>query len=170
MDAPAHFYYHSYGIDKINLNHVCGDVSIVDFSSKLKGDVVELCDVENITVTDRMIFAFGWFKYWRTNKYYDDFPYFSKEAVQYLIENGMYVMALDTPWPDSVRDIGTIEDSPNHKMLLKKGVVLIEYLTNTGQLINGKRYSLIALPLKLEDADGSPARVIPIVHREGDDF
>lgn len=168
MDAPAHFYDHTYGIDGINLNQVCGYSSIVDFTGKGKGDVVELRDMEDIQVTSRMIFVFGWFKYWKTNCYYDDFPYFSEEAIQYLIENGLRVMALDTPSPDSAKNIRNKDDSPNHKLLLKNRVVLIEYLTNTDKLLTGSQYSLFALPLKLKNADGSPARVIAIECLEGD--
>ena len=133
-----------------------------------KGDVVKLCDVENIPVTARMVFVFGWFKYWKTNCYYDNFPFFSEEAVQYLVDSGLRVMALDTPSPDSVKDIGSKKDSPNHKLLLKKGIILIEYLANTDKLLNDSKYSLIALPLKLKDIDGSPARVIAIEYLEGE--
>lgn len=168
MDAPAHFYDHAYGIDKIDLSQACGCFSVVDFTGKKKGDVVKLCDVENIPVTARMVFVFGWFKYWKTNCYYDDFPFFSEEAVQYLVDSGLRVMALDTPSPDSVKDIGNKKDSPNHKLLLKKGIILIEYLTNTDKLLNDSKYSLIALPLKLKDIDGSPARVIAIEYLEGE--
>lgn len=168
MDAPAHFYDHVYGIDEIDLSQVCGYVSIVNFTGKGKGELVGLCDVKSISVTSRMIFVFGWYKYWKTDGYYEDFPFFSQEAVQYLVEKGLRVMALDTPSPDSVKDIGNKEDSPNHKFLLKKGVVLIEYLTNTNKLLNGKNYSLVALPLKLKGIDGSPARVIVIEGMEGD--
>ncbi len=168
MDAPAHFFNGMFGVDQIDLGQACGDVSIVNFTGKLKHRKVELCDVEDIPVTERMIFVFGWFQYWKTNSYYEDFPYFSQEAVQYLIDKGMKVMALDTPSPDSVRDIGNIEDSINHKLLLKNKVILIEYLTNTDKLLNNKKYTLIALPLKLRDADGAPARVIAIEHMEGE--
>lgn len=170
MDAPAHFFNGMFGINQIDLEQACGDVSIVNFTNKKKHSVVELSDVENIPVTARMIFVFGWFQHWKTDTYYDDFPYFSQEAVRHLIQNGMKVMALDTPSPDSVKDIGNMEDSANHKLLLKNKVILIEYLTNTDKLLVDKRYTLIALPLKIKDADGSPARVIAIEHKEGENF
>lgn len=170
MDAPAHFFNGMFGIDQIDLGQACGDVSIINFTNKTKQSVVELCDVESITVTARMLFVFGWFQHWKTDSYYDDFPYFSQKAVHYLIDNGMKVMALDTPSPDSVNDIGNMEDSVNHKLLLKNEVILIEYLTNTDKLLNDKAYTLIALPLKLKGADGSPARVIAIEHMEGENF
>ena len=74
----------------------------------------------------------------------------------------MQFMALDTPSPD---DGGAIlqqgeADSPNHKLLLKNDVVLVEYLTNTDQIDFSRDHKIIALPLKLKDVDGSPARVI----------
>ena len=168
MDAPAHFYGYAYGIDGIDLEQACGDAAIIDFTDKGKGDLVGLSDVENILVASRMIFVFNWFKFWKTDSYYDEFPYFTQEAIHYLVENGMRVMALDTPSPDNVKDIGNKKDSPNHKLLLKSNVILIEYLTNTDKLLNGGKYSLIALPLKIKGADGSPARVIAVEYSEGD--
>ena len=48
-----------------------------------------------------------------------------------------------------------------HYHLLKQGVVMFEYLRNTGSL-RAARSLVVALPLKLPDSDGAPARVIAI--------
>ena len=47
-------------------------------------------------------------------------------------------------------------------MLLRNGVILIEYVDNFGAL-TGDRTFIYALPLRLPDSDGSPARVIAVV-------
>ena len=77
-------------------------------------------------------------------------------------ENGMRLMALDTPSPDDGSAINNIsdEDSPNHKFMLKKGVIIVEYLCNTDKLDLNKKYEIFALPLKIIGSDGAPARVI----------
>lgn len=162
IDAPSHFFENTYGIDSVSLETVCGAATIIDLSAKKRGDLVSVEDLLDHPVTTRMIFVFRWFQYWKTERYYDDFPYFTEEAIDYLIRNGLKVMALDTPSPDSVRDIGNKVDSINHKKLLKAGVVIIEYLTDTDKLTPGKQYFLVALPLKLKNVDGSPARVIAL--------
>lgn len=164
MDAPRHFFNEKPGIEQADLNLCCGKASVIDFSHKRKGEKVMLGDLKNIVVQKRMIFRFLWYKYWKTEQYYNDFPCFDREAVEYLIKNGMQVMALDTPSPDSagnIRDKGD-KDSPNHKLLLDAGVIIIEYLTNTEQLLVEEEYIFMALPLKIKNSDGAPARVIAI--------
>lgn len=159
MDAPYHFIEKGKTIDQLNLDILTGTVTIVDLRG-LKGNVVEKCDLENVEVTERMLFVFGWYQYWKTKEYYQCFPYFSSEAIEYLIKNGMKFMAMDTPSPDTGAAIGQKDDSPNHKRLLEKEIIIVEYLCNTDEIDMNKTYEIIALPLKLSGCDGSPCRVI----------
>ena len=48
-----------------------------------------------------------------------------------------------------------------HDVLLRNGVILIEYLSNTAALTEPRTF-LCCLPLKVPGADGAPARVIAI--------
>ena len=160
MDAPLHFFEDGASIDEVDLQKCIGPVSCVDLTHIKAGEVVQLKHVQHLQVTERMLFAFGWYKNWKTDNYYKNFPYFSKEAVEYLMDNGMVFMALDTPSPDDGSAIQKRDDSPMHKILLKKGIVVVEYLTQTELIDYKKSYEIIALPLKIDGADGSPARVV----------
>lgn len=164
MDAPRHFIDDGPGIDSIDINLLCGDVGIVNLRNKEAGDIVHLSDLKNIKITTRMIFVFGWYKHWKSEQYYKHFPYFSEDAITYLMENGMKLMALDTPSPDcgdAIHNRGDSDaDSPNHKRMLKSGIVIVEYLNNTDLIDFSKKYEIIALPLRIAGVDGCPARVI----------
>lgn len=160
MDAPLHFINGAHGVDKNDLNICVGPVSCVDFRNIGVRGIVSLNDVRNLKITSRMLFVFGWFKNWKTNEFYKDFPYFSAEAITFLIEQGMKLMALDTPSPDTGSAINEKDDSPNHKILLHSDVIIVEYLCNTDKINFNKKYEIIALPLKILDCDGSPSRVI----------
>ncbi|SHM79732.1 Kynurenine formamidase [Anaerosporobacter mobilis DSM 15930] len=162
MDAPLHFYDNTHGIDKMDLNLLIGEIEIVDFTNLDRNTYVTLDMVKQINIKKRMLFIFGWYKYWKTEQYYNGFPYFDMEAANYLIENGMKLIALDTPSPDANNAIYEKNDSPVHKKLLQNNVVIIEYLTNTATIDINKQYEIVALPLKLKDIDGSPARVVLI--------
>ena len=160
MDAPLHFINGAHGIDKNDLDICVGDVTCVDFRHIGVGEVVSVADIKNLNISTRMLFVFGWFKNWKTKEFYKGFPYFSKEAVKYLIDNGMKLMALDTPSPDNGSAINEKDDSPNHKLLLQKDIIIVEYLCNTDKIDFKKKYEIIALPLKIANSDGSPSRVI----------
>jgi len=162
IDAPLHFYNGADGVDRLDLKLVYGTCEVVDMSAKGKGCVVEKDDLIKMKITERMIFRFDWFKYWKSDDFYQGFPYFSLEAAKYLVDCGMKVIALDTPSPDCGDAIGKTDDSPVHKLFLSNGVTIIEYLTNTDCLKVGIEYKLVAFPLKIKDCDGSPARVVAI--------
>lgn len=163
MDAPLHFIDGGRSIDEIDLEIACGPVTVVDLTHIGKGGVVELSDISDVSVSMRMLFRFDWWKNWQTDDYYREFPYFSQEAVKHLIDNGMKLIALDTPSPDTGNAIGSLDDdSPNHKLLLGEGVIIIEYLTNTSELKSDSDYSIFALPLRICGIDGCPSRVIAI--------
>lgn len=160
MDAPLHFVDGGRSIEATDLNICVGPVTCVNLEHIGVNDIVTLKDVENVSVSERMLFVFGWFKNWKTPNYYKGFPYFSTEAVKFLMDSGMKLMALDTPSPDDGSGITAFDDSPNHKMLLPADIIVIEYLCNTDQIDFSKKYEIIALPLKIFGADGTPARVI----------
>ena len=52
-----------------------------------------------------------------------------------------------------------LAENVTHDVLLRNGVVLIEYLVNTVAL-RGPRTYFCALPLKLPESDDSPVRAI----------
>ncbi len=162
IDAPYHFIESGKTIESIEIDNVWGRVKVIDLRNKKRGDIVELSDLEGITVEKRMLFVFGWYHNWKKEDYYIDYPCFSTESINYLINGGLKMIAMDTPSPDPSGAIATQNesDSPNHKMLLNKGITIVEYLNNTDVLDCNKEYEIVALPLKIRGSDGSPARVL----------
>ena len=64
--------------------------------------------------------------------------------------------------PPSVADVNNLEEVTRiHRILLKGGVTIIEGLCNL-EGITGDKCWLIALPLKIFQGGGAPARVIAI--------
>jgi kynurenine formamidase len=58
-------------------------------------------------------------------------------------------------------EVAPLEEFVTHDVLLRNGVVLIEYLCNTAE-IKSSRVQLYALPLKILNSDGAPTRVIAV--------
>lgn len=160
MDAPLHFIDGARSIESTPLDILCGDITVVDLTHIKQGGVVTLDEVKKMDITERMLFRFDWWKNWKTHNYYKGFPYFEVEAVEYLLEKGVKMMAMDTPSPDDGSGINALDDSPNHKLLLKNDVIVVEYLTNTDMIDLSKKHKIVALPLKIKGSDGSPSRVI----------
>jgi kynurenine formamidase len=79
---------------------------------------------------------------------------------------GIKAIGFDFPQDYPIRDLlrqhtAPITEFVSHDVLLRAGVVMIEYLCNM-QSLTRARTEIYALPLKIPDADGAPARVIAV--------
>lgn len=165
IDAPLHFIKNGKTIDIIPLENLIGKVSIVDLSFLNENDSVSVDILKRFSFGRKVLFNFGWSKYWNTRKFYKNYPFFSKDAALYLIDSGVELVGMDTASPDDSRiilsgdNLGSDLDSPIHKIFLHNDVILLEYLANLDKVTNTSGWFLIAMPLKIKGSDGSPARV-----------
>lgn len=165
VDAPLHFIKGGRSIEDIPLDTMMGKVTIVDFSKIGKNKPITKIMLIDIKITKRMLFKFGWGKYYNSKKFYQNYPFFTKDAADYLVSQNVKLLAMDTPSPDN-SDIklegsllGTKKDSPIHKIFLTNGITLVEYIANLDKVKEYLGWNICVMPLKIKGADGSPARV-----------
>lgn len=111
-----------------------------------------------ILQTDFLLFFTGWSKFWGTDQYYQEFPIPDDEVIGYLTKLKLKGVGIDTPGFDPMISKGF----PHHKILLSKGLILIENLTNLEGLPES-HFLFCCFPLKIKDGDGSPVRAAGIV-------
>ena len=160
IDAPRHFIEQGNTVEKIPLEKLIGKVTIIDFSNLKEKECVTAEMLKSLNISEKIIFKFGWGKYYGSDKFYVNYPYFSKEAANYLVSKGVEMLGHDTPSPDASYKKNNQEDSPIHKILLANDVVLVEYIANLEQVKNYEGWNILVCPLKIDGADGSPARVL----------
>jgi arylformamidase len=164
MDAPLHFIRGGRSIDQIPLEQLIGPVTILNLSDVPEKTEITRDMLRDRRISPRVIFNFGWGRHWGTEKFYRDYPSFSREAAEYLISRQVRVVAMDTPSPDrgGALDpgiLGSEADSPVHKLFLKKGVIIIEYVANLDSVRDLSGWTMVGLPLRIKGADGSPIRL-----------
>ncbi|HEX8829862.1 MAG TPA: cyclase family protein [Longimicrobium sp.] len=76
------------------------------------------------------------------------------DAARLLVDRGVRLLATDAPSPDAL----DAHDLPVHHVLLGAGVAIVENVMLDG--IEPGGYELIALPLRLAEADSSPVRAV----------
>lgn len=108
---------------------------------------------------------------WTTAEYWRDAPFITRSGAEALAQRAPKAIAFDFPQDYTIRlsldgVVPPIQEHVTHDVLLRAGVTLIEYLIGT-QALDGPRTFLCALPLKIEGADGAPARVVAFT---GDEF
>jgi arylformamidase len=164
-DAPRHFIPNGGAVDEIPLDVLIGPATVADFTGCKALQAIDVADLKQELgdkVPPRLILRTGWSEHFGNLKFYNEYPFFSENAARWLVENGVRLIAMDTPSPDNpAHSRGTPKDSPNHKVLLGAGVVLVEYLTNL-KFLTASEVELIVMPLKLKGCDGSPVRCVAI--------
>ncbi len=154
------------------LETTCGDAAIVDISDIEPNQEItrELVASRGGHVRDGdiVLLRTRWDekRSLHTREFWTDSPYLSRGACEWFLERGIRAFAPDFPQDYPIRllldgETRPMEEFVSHDVLLRNGVILIEYVCNFGAL-KGDRTTLYALPLKLPDADGCPARVIAV--------
>ncbi len=164
-DAPRHFIPSGKSIDQIDLDTFIGPAVLLNFSNAKRKQEIQVGDLQSKLGKKRpkrLVLRFDWCSHWKKKDYYRDHPFISEEAARWLVCRGIRLLAMDTPMPDNPQNgRGSENDSPNHKILLGSGVVLVEYLCNL-KSIKKQNFELIVLPLKITGADGSPVRCVAV--------
>ena len=101
-----------------------------------------------------------------SSEFWTEAPYMSREAAEWLLAREPRAVAFDFPQDYTIRlllrgEVRPVVEHVTHDVLLRNGVILIEYLSNTAALTRPRTF-LCCLPLKLPDSDGAPARVIAL--------
>ncbi|ABX12042.1 cyclase family protein [Nitrosopumilus maritimus] len=157
IDAPLHFIPDGNSIESIPLEKITGTVTILDFTNLKNNHPITKEELQDKKISKRLIFRFGWQKYWNTPNFYNDYPFFTEDAANYLVSQGVELIGYDTPSPDKSKQDDV--DSPIHKIFLSNQIVLLEYLSNLDCVQNLEGWSIVVAPMKIDGSDGSPSRV-----------
>lgn len=157
VDAPFHFLGgDTPTVEKLSLNVLIGRAYVLEIPPEADRIEAALLSRMNIPArTRRILFKTRNSQLWAKGEsaFQTDFVALTEDAAHFLVERGIRLVGVDylSVAPYSA---GT----PVHQILLRAGVVLLEGL-NLSQVSPG-RYSLYCLPLKIQGADGAPARAI----------
>jgi kynurenine formamidase len=165
MDAPSHFIPDGKTVDGIPLTSLMGRASIVDLTRKKKGSLITLDDLtlrtEMFREDSMVLLKTGWDRHFGSPDFFDGYPFLTPDAARWIASRGISLLGMDTPSPGPAGPDGDTV----HKELLGGGVILIESLCNLDMLY-GKTFTLIALPLNLKGCSGAPCRAIAILEDE----
>jgi arylformamidase len=156
IDAPCHFIPNAPDINALPLETLIGPCRVFDLTT-IPGHIdraaLEQCDLHNVT---RALFKTRNSQRWarHENAFDPDFIAIAADAAQHLVDHGVKLTGIDYL---SVEPFGN-KQHPVHHILLNAGIVILETLDLSA--VPAGDYELIALPLRLCGADGSPARVV----------
>ena len=159
IDAARHFVPGAPTIDQYPLDRFIGPAVILDV--RREGAVPLTADElmttrPSIQAGDMVLLYFGYADRFRDESYHSH-PFLSNDAADFLVERRINVLGVDTVTPDLPgphRPQGF--DFPVHTRLLGNDILVIENLGVGLKEVLGKRVTVTAAPLRIEEGDASP--------------
>jgi arylformamidase len=154
MDAPLHFVDGAPSIDEMPIDATVGVARVIEIDAR---EAISRIDLEpfDLEPGERIIIkTLNSARCWETEEFVKDFVYISQDGARYLVERGVRSLGVDYL---SVAGFFK-ETAETHAALLQAGIWVIEGLDL--RCVEPGRYDLICLPLKLQGAEGAPARAL----------
>ncbi len=150
-DAPNHYSQNGEGMHARGLHHYMGACQVISVKLE-RGKRIFPKDFSSPISAERVLFktlSFPDLHHWNS-----DYNSLSPELIDFLAEKGVVLVGIDTPSVDP-DDSKKLE---SHQAIYRKNLAILEGIT-LKEVPDGL-YTLIALPLKLKDADASPVRAV----------
>jgi len=160
VDAPSHFFIDGPTFDQIPLERLHG-TGVVWQIRKGPEAVIEIADLERATPKvrpgDIVMLDTGWASKVNTHAY-EDHASISREAAQWLVDNGVKMVGVDFSTPDLSSHRRTKDyEFPAHVTLLGQGVLIAEHI-NIVEGLAGQRVEFMIPAIAIAGADGGFAR------------
>ena len=189
VDAPFHFFEQGEKLHELPLERFVGRALVVDVRhlarerGRIEWDDVQECLGRDTTCSsaggalaslgarsegkiDIVLFWTGWDEWWGEQKYFEH-PCFGREVAEELAGMSVRVVGVDALSPDKT---GLVQDREEerrdpfamHEVLLGRGCLIYENLTNLGALVckgcAGEEVWVSLVPMNVHGADGGPVR------------
>ncbi len=163
MESPFHYLKDGPDLTGIPLERVVGECVLVDFTDKNVGQAIteaELRERGSLIAPGDLVFVRTDSGHYGTAQSHDR-PFFTESAIRWLAEE-VKISCLGV-------DCSGIEDrtqprQPNHEMLFRNNIPLIEHLAHLDHLTRD-RFFVVAVPWRVQGLEASPVSVVAFERR-----
>ncbi|KEK22774.1 arylformamidase [Bacillus gaemokensis] len=151
IDAPFHFDNEGKKVLDLDVNVYVGPARIINVSGMESIGAKEL-ETFHLEGVERLLLRTS--SHGKVQKFPETIPYLRADIAPFLSEKGVRLIGVDVPSVDPLDD----KELAAHHQLFKNGIHILENIVLDH--VQDGDYELIALPLALTDADGSPVRAV----------
>lgn len=151
-DSSGHYHAQGSGVEARPLTAFFGAAQVIRVEAR-PGERIRVSDLKGTEIkAPRVLFCTGSFP--DPDRWNSDFMSLSPELIRHLHSQGCVLVGIDTPSVDPEAS----KALESHQALYETGMAVLEGLL-LSQVPEGL-YSLVALPLPLQNADASPVRAL----------
>lgn len=155
LDAPLHFLAEGAALDAFPIETGIGPARVIEIQADALRIGSEHLSSHQIEPGDRLLLKTrNSLKPWYRDEFHPNFASLSSEGALYLANLGIRMVGID------YLSIGAWESdgAETHRILLRAGIWILEGLNL--ESVRPALYDLVCLPLRIQGADGAPARAV----------
>jgi arylformamidase len=163
LETAAHLYPDRIKIDELPLERLFTEAVVLkvprDAGEQITSELlIQALQSQDVCLSrgDSLLVGTGWDKGWDELDYFQDAPYFTAEAIEWIIEQEVGILGADTPQWDSRKD-----PQGFFPKFFESEILLLAPLVNLFE-VSQPRVRLITLPLKVAGVCAAPCRAIVI--------
>lgn len=156
LDSPFHRFADGDDLAELALDRLAHLDAVVVRAGEMAITPAAFADVE---VARRAVLVHtGWDRHWRTDRYFEDHPFLTGEAAEWLAARGAALVGIDSHNIDDTRG----RSRPAHTILLGRGIPICEHMTGLDRVPEqGARF--YAVPPKMATVGTFPVRAFAMV-------
>jgi kynurenine formamidase len=159
IDAPFHRYEKGGDLSEYDLASVA-DLDAVVIHAEPADRAIGPENFEDFELNDRAVLIHtAWDKHWGTDRYFENYPYLTRESAEYLKSTGAVLVGIDSLNIDDNSD-GT---RPVHTVLLGAQIPIVEHMCNLAALPDSG-FKFFAVPAPIKGMGSFPVRAFAILN------
>jgi kynurenine formamidase len=104
---------------------------------------------------EAVLFHTGWAAHWSTDQYYEQHPFLTRATAEYLREQGVMLVGIDSHNIDDTRT----RSRPVHTILLGSDILIVEHMCNL-EALPDRGFLFSAIPPKVKGMGTFPVRAL----------
>ena len=158
IDAPFHRYSGATDLAGLEMASIANLEGIVFRAAQamrsIDRDVFESDPVKGRAV----LIQTGWDRHWRSDAYFENHPFLTRNAAEYLKASGAALVGIDSLNIDDTND----GSRPTHSILLKANIPIVEHMCHL-DLLPDQGFRFFAVPAPVKGMGSFPVRAFALI-------
>jgi kynurenine formamidase len=160
LDSPFHRFANGIDLSELPLESLADLEGVVVRATSLERAITAQA-FTGIDVKGKAVLVHtNWSRHWRTDQYFEDHPFLTKDAAGFLVEKGASFVGIDTYNIDDITD-GT---RPAHTVLLGNNIPICEHMCGL-EALPDRGFRFHAAPVKVKAFGTFPVRAYAVLDK-----
>jgi kynurenine formamidase len=159
LDTPFHRYSDGIDLSQLPLSSIANLEGIVFRAQHQSGREIDATLFAEQDVSGKAVLIHtGWDVHWRSEQYFEGHPFLTKDAAQFLADNGASLVGIDSLNIDDTADL----TRPAHSILLQAAIPIVEHMRNLDAAPDDG-FKFFAVPVKVKGMGTFPVRAFAVM-------